>query len=982
LKVTPGVSGEDGTGGVSVYGSTGLESSYVIDGVNSTSIESGLAARSIDFDAIEKIQVNTGGYSAEYGGAQGAVVTVVTKSGGNEFHGSLSYQLSPDSLAARSETNGFGTQLPTPDGKEISATFGGYLVKDRLFFFASIARQNDERTAAQRFSSLFGRRTADSTDDSTLSSFKLTWQATPQDRFVASIFTDPREVNTRDELAGVGGDRRLLTGGTALSLLYSRILGHGWYLEAQTGSHSEGSATSPTLDQERISPIGPDRSRSTPSIEARLAGGALVPGEPSLRFGPYAYSGNAEGRRMFYRAGLDGYLGRHTMKFGAEIEDGSYHQELNYGWGTGMALEWSPAVASNARVPEQILGVRRCWGDGQGNCLDWDHQVQADASTLSKTIFAQDEWKLPGNVVVNYGLRVESQAIRDDAGSTLGTIDGNVAPRLGVTWDPSGEGRSKLYGSAGRYFDEVPMQVVSRAFSPRITSTRLYRGRDWTYLDFVNDIGRTGICAKNTPADDQSSPSCWDFESRDLVSDPGATTGLKDAVHTSRGVGTGSASFRPDTIVDAGSLYRAPIDPKLKGASTDEKILGYDWGFAPDWTVGVKGIRRHLHSAIEDISLDFGKNYIIGNPGGPYRFYVDPSNHDLFNPDYEPGSADPSKQPALAQLASCKAGSICELSNGDLRNLGYGGFPNARRDFKGLELNVSRAESRRIWFEFSYLRSRTVGNYRGRYFVPTEKRDPNLTEAFDVPALVVNANGFLPQDREHQVKLFGNVRVTPSFNVGATLRYASGAPVSATTDPQGGSTPFLGPIYLLPQGTAGRLDPTQNVDLRLAYEIADGGKMKMSILLDIFNAMNEQRPAAVDEQFIATGLWRGAFYSQVDGKVEFAQEGRGEPYDGYIDREFGNQDGVADKSEWDRWARSFDGRFRTTAEAYRFFRKETTNVTIGGTKYTVPAYPGFESCPKSLPDRPGACPALNRGYGNSLALEPPRTFRLGVRLSF
>jgi hypothetical protein len=982
LKFTPGVSGEDGSGGVSVYGSTGLESAYIVDGINTTSIESGLAARSLGFDSIERIQVNTGGYAAEYGGAQGAVVNVVTKSGGNEFHGSLSYQLSPDSFSANPELNGFGTRLATPDEKEIAATLGGYLLKDQVFFFLSISRQNDDRVADQRLAPLFGREVAQSSDDSTLSSFKLTWQATQKDRFVASLFFDPRVQNLRDELGGVGGDRRISTGGSAASLLYSRVLRGGWFVEGQVGVHTEGTDTTPTAQQETLYPIGVDRSSSTPSIEARLAGGAQVPGEPALKFGPYAYSGKTDGNRDFFKASLDGYRGRHTMKFGGEIEDVTFHQQLDYGWGTGMALEWDPAVSSNSRVPEQIIGVRRCWGDGQGDCLGWGHQVRSNASNLNTTIFAQDEWKPIKDLVVNYGVRLDQQEIRDSSGSTLGSIDGNLAPRLGMTWDPLGDGRAKLYASAGRYYDEVPMQVVSRAFSPRITSTRLYRGRDWTYLDFVNDINQNGICATNTAADDNAVPTCWDFESADLASDPTKRTGLTDAVHTSRGVGTASASFRPDTIVDSGSLFRAPIDPKLKGSGTDEAILGYDWEFVPEWKAGIKGIDRRLTNAIEDVSLDFGKNFIITNPGGPYRFYVDPSNRDLFNPDYEPGSADPAKQPALAQLAGCRARQVCTLDNGDLETLGYGGFPRAKRDFKGLELSVSRAQSKRFWMNFSYLRSRTTGNYRGRYFVQTEKRDPNLTEAFDVPALVVNTDGFLPQDREHQVKLFGNFRVTPAFNVGATYRFASGAPVSATTDPLGGSTPFLGPIYLLKQGTVGRTDPTQDIDLHFAYDIADGGKLKMSLLLDVFNALNSQKAVGFDEQFLATGLWRGAFFSQVANEVQFQQEGRGEPFDGYIDTKFGNGDGVVQTAEWNRWARSFQGKFSSLDALYRFLRNETTRVTINGTTYTVPAYPGFADCPASLPSHPGSCAALNRGFGSSLLLEPPRSLRLGVRLAF
>ena len=103
LNLAAGVSADDGSGGNSVYGSTGLESSYIIDGINTTSVESGLPSKEVNFDSIEKVEIKTGGYEAEFGGAQGAVVNVVTKSGGNEFHGTLSYFTIPDTLAAEPE---------------------------------------------------------------------------------------------------------------------------------------------------------------------------------------------------------------------------------------------------------------------------------------------------------------------------------------------------------------------------------------------------------------------------------------------------------------------------------------------------------------------------------------------------------------------------------------------------------------------------------------------------------------------------------------------------------------------------------------------------------------------------------------------------------------------------------------------------------------------------------------------------------------
>src|SRR4029077_1002400 len=104
----------------------------------------------------------------------------------------------------------------------------------------------------------------------------------------------------------------------------------------------------------------------------------------------------------------------------------------------------------------------------------------------------------------------------------------------------------------------------------------------------------------------------------------------------------------------------------------------------------------------------------------------------------------------------------------------------------------------------------------------------------------------------------------------------------ATTDPLGGSTPFLGAIYLIPRGTAGRNPNLTNLYLVVAYDVHDSKKVRVTFTADIFNVLNEQKAVRVDSQFLAAGVWRGAFYDPTLGFI-FQDEGRGEPYDGYVD---------------------------------------------------------------------------------------------------
>ena len=77
------------SGGISVYGTTSAENLFLIDGVDTTNVIEGFQGKAINTEFIQEVEVKTGGYQAEYGRATGGVVNVITKSGGNEFHGDI-----------------------------------------------------------------------------------------------------------------------------------------------------------------------------------------------------------------------------------------------------------------------------------------------------------------------------------------------------------------------------------------------------------------------------------------------------------------------------------------------------------------------------------------------------------------------------------------------------------------------------------------------------------------------------------------------------------------------------------------------------------------------------------------------------------------------------------------------------------------------------------------------------------------------------
>ena len=87
-----------------VYGSSGLENGFIIDGVDTSGVEYGAQGKELNYEFIQELEVKTGGYQAEYGRSTGGIINVITKSGGNEFHGDAFGYYDADSLQAATST--------------------------------------------------------------------------------------------------------------------------------------------------------------------------------------------------------------------------------------------------------------------------------------------------------------------------------------------------------------------------------------------------------------------------------------------------------------------------------------------------------------------------------------------------------------------------------------------------------------------------------------------------------------------------------------------------------------------------------------------------------------------------------------------------------------------------------------------------------------------------------------------------------------
>src|SRR5262249_2186506 len=144
IKLTPGAGAEPKSGGIQVDGASGAENRFYIDGVDTTNLQTGVSGKNLVVDFLEEVQVKSSGYNAEYRGATGGVLNVVTKSGTNVLRGAAGTEFSSRGLEGatrptlRLSPSGANTAEYVTFAKDDFSTWfpvadvGGPVVRDRL----------------------------------------------------------------------------------------------------------------------------------------------------------------------------------------------------------------------------------------------------------------------------------------------------------------------------------------------------------------------------------------------------------------------------------------------------------------------------------------------------------------------------------------------------------------------------------------------------------------------------------------------------------------------------------------------------------------------------------------------------------------------------------------------------------------------------------------------------------------------------------
>jgi outer membrane receptor for ferrienterochelin and colicin len=434
-------------GQVAISGGFAYDNVFMVNGVDITENLFGDFDNLFIEDAIAETQVLTSGVSAEYGRFSGGVINSITKSGGNQFSGSLRADLTRAEW--RDETpyeKDRGLEREGDLNKIYQATFGGPVMRDRLWFFLAAQQEETDNALVLAVTGIPFNTVQQNERWQAQLSGAITSSHSVQISYTDNT-TDQLRVRSSsrviDELGLI--DRNFPNVGWSAAyngVLTNSLFGEVRYSEKEFGFRNAGGSStlitdSPFRSQGALPGTSSNRNYNAPYFDAT---------DPEDRNNEQSYAALS----WFLTSES---LGSHDLKVGAERfvgigRGGNSQTATDYVLYTDYLIQnGRPAVDANGRIiPVFTPGL-----SGMGN---WQaaRGVQFDITTDS--FFLNDRWAIDANWSVNLGVRYE--ATNTETTGNLTTIDSDaIVPRLGVSYDIKGDGKYKVdvtYAEyAGRY---------------------------------------------------------------------------------------------------------------------------------------------------------------------------------------------------------------------------------------------------------------------------------------------------------------------------------------------------------------------------------------------------------------------------------------------------------------------------------------------------------------------------------------------------
>jgi hypothetical protein len=813
------------SGQVAVGGASVSENAFYVNGLNITNFNTYLGGANVPFDFYKTFEVKTGGYPAEFGRATGGVITATTKSGTNDFMFAVHGNYEPNKWRSDQKDSylNAGNHLKR-SSKDLIFEAGGPIIKDHLFLYAMTQLRNLEinpaNQATRSTAATTARETANPngaenlTVDRSGQAFygaKLDAYLTSRQHLEATYFRTNDVTKRRvygynqftDKVGTLKSGSNFPTGGENFVFKYTGSFTDWFTLSAAYGRNQDNLATLPL-------------NTTDPLVQDQRSGTASTISQQSVSSIQQPY----KTKRNFYRVDADLYfdlVGTHHIRGGYDHED-DYLTHFSKYTGNASYL-YKTAAAGNAlglAAGTQFIEARTFISGGE---FDGEN----------KAWYVQDSWTPVRGLTFNLGVRSDSFKQAGSNGVVFANLKNNIAPRIGVTWDPTGEGRDKIFANYGKYF--LP-----------IAGNTAYRQAAGTY-DFTsryyNPAGYTPNPTTGLPTGGLGTQ---------LVGYTGARACIAG--------GASAAGVIGCTYQNDGSFYAADQQhsKELKATEEDEYIIGYSHKFDNLWTVGVSLTYRNLIEGADDVAIDYAVRAYCKEKGLSLAAGGGCDNYDGTLNDYaiiNPGSA------ATVRLQNplSSTGTALPTITFTADQLGY---PKAKREYTALDFTFDRAFDGKWGFHGTYTLSELKGNYEGSSYsdYASGQTDSGITLQFDTPTLVEGAYGLLPNHHAHVFKGYGSYQLFDGLLLGASGTIISPRRVGCIGyDP---NDPILennyGPSFahycggkLVPQGKGVSTPWTSSIDTSLRYTVPKFVPYQGDLVLrvDVFNVFNSRKSVNV-----------------------------------------------------------------------------------------------------------------------------------------
>ena len=437
--LAPGLTQNTPNGGqVTISGGFAYDNVFLIDGVDANDNLFGSTNPVYIEDAIADLQVLTSGISAEYGRFSGGVVNVITKSGGNEFSGTLRVDLEDEDWRNQTPIEQENdTEVTGPTSKAYSATLGGYILKDRLWFF--VAGRDEESSETQAFF-LTGIPELNSIEEDR-QEYKATFNIKDRHQIQAT-FTDRNQTGVRPsfDFSASLDTLRTRTDPSDLKVArYSGVLTPSLFAELQysekgftfMNTHGTDADTTPgTANFIQNSPFFDFFGASSSHYHA-----------------PYFDGKDPEDRNNEQLAASLSYFldtastGSHDVKFGYE-DFSSFRTGGNSQSPTDWVMSAEPIGGAD---PVVFAGgtLEPNWIPEASGAWQFLPNRAAEVELQTQSLYVNDRWQLNDHWSFNLGFRYEDVSGRSDRGITTVNSDALV-PRLAASYDVRGDGKYRF----------------------------------------------------------------------------------------------------------------------------------------------------------------------------------------------------------------------------------------------------------------------------------------------------------------------------------------------------------------------------------------------------------------------------------------------------------------------------------------------------------------------------------------------------------